>query len=223
MEKIDTSKFDWGNRSESYIKQTEVDIFEGNTYERFFSVEEGDIVVDLGASLGPFTYKILSKKPKQCYVVEPLSHQIDIVRKNVGQDNVKIIQGAITDKKKIEITWDDITESVPTFSFKDFLDEHKIDKIDFLKCDCEGGEYDVFQKTNIEFLKSIPKIVTEFHLNNNSDLLKCKFRWFRDNVLSEFNNIQVYSVDGVDIKWDLWNDHFIEYYNEVIIYFDNRN
>ena len=177
----------------------------------------------MGASLGPFTYKILSKKPKQCYVVEPLSHQIDIVRKNVGQDNVKIIQGAITDKKKIEITWDDITESVPTFSFKDFLDEHKINKIDFLKCDCEGGEYAVFQKTNIEFLKSVPKIVTEFHLNNNSDLLKCKFRWFRDNVLTEFNNIQVYSVDGVDIKWDLWNDHFIEYYNEVIIYFDNRN
>jgi hypothetical protein len=26
----------------------------------------------------------------------------------------------------------------------------------------------------------------------------------------------------VDIKWDLWNDHFIEYYNEVIVYIDNR-
>jgi hypothetical protein len=29
-------------------------------------------------------------------------------------------------------------------------------------------------------------------------------------------------VDGVNIKWDLWNDHFIEYYNEIIIYIDNR-
>jgi hypothetical protein len=29
-------------------------------------------------------------------------------------------------------------------------------------------------------------------------------------------------VDGVDIKWDLWNEHFIEYYTEVIIYIDNR-
>jgi hypothetical protein len=135
---------------------------------------------------------------------------------------VKIIQGAITDKKKIEISWDEMTESVPTFSFREFLDEQGINKIDFLKCDCEGGEYDVFQQSNIEFLKTIPKIVTEFHLNNDSNYHECKFRWFRDNILTQFDNIQVFSVDGVDIKWDLWNDHFIEYYSEVIIYIDNR-
>jgi autotransporter strand-loop-strand O-heptosyltransferase len=221
-EKIDEVSFDWGGRSDWYIKQAEEEIFEGNTYERFFEVEEGDIVVDLGASLGPFTYKILPKNPKQCYVVEPISHQIEILKKNVGQENVKIIQGAITDKKKIEISWDEMTESVPTFSFREFLDEHKINKIDFLKCDCEGGEYDVFQQSNIEFLKTIPKIVTEFHLNNDSNYHECKFRWFRDNILTQFDNIQVFSVDGVNIKWDLWNDHFIEYYSEVILYIDNR-
>jgi hypothetical protein len=155
-------------------------------------------------------------------VVEPISHQINILKKNVGQENVKIIQGAITDKKKIEITWDDMTESVPTFTFKELLEENNISKIDFLKCDCEGGEYDVFQPTNIKFLKTIPKIVTEFHLRDDESFNKCKFRWFRDNILPQFDNIQIYSVDGIDIKWDLWNDHFIEYYNEIIIYMDNR-
>jgi FkbM family methyltransferase len=221
-EKIDEVSFDWGGRSDWYIKQAEEEIFEGNTYERFFEVEEGDIVVDLGASLGPFTYKILPKNPKQCYVVEPISRQIEILKRNVGQENVRIIQGAITDKKKIEITWDDMTEIVPTFSFREFLDEYKINNIDFLKCDCEGGEYDVFQPSNIEFLKTIPKIVTEFHLRDDENFHQCKFRWFRDNILSQFDNIQVFSVDGVNIKWDLWNEHFIEYYNEVIIYIDNR-
>ena len=149
-------------------------------------------------------------------------YQIDILKKNVGQENVKIIQGAITDKKKIEITWDDMTESVPTFSFREFLDEQGINKIDFLKCDCEGGEYDVFQKSNIEFLKSIPKVVTEFLLNNDENYHEAKFRWFRDNILPQFDKIEVFSVDGVNIKWDIWNDHFIEYYSEVIIYIDNR-
>jgi autotransporter strand-loop-strand O-heptosyltransferase len=221
-EKIDEVSFDWGGRSDWYIKQAEEEIFEGNTYERFFEVEEGDIVVDLGASLGPFTYKILPKNPKQCYVVEPISRQIEILKRNVGQENVRIIQGAITDKKKIEITWDDMTEIVPTFSFREFLDEYKINNVDFLKCDCEGGEYDVFQPSNIEFLKTIPKIVTEFHLRDDENFHQCKFRWFRDNILSQFDNIQVFSVDGVNIKWDLWNEHFIEYYNEVIIYIDNR-
>jgi FkbM family methyltransferase len=221
-EMIEEKQFDWGKKSEWYVSQATKEIFEDNAYERFFEVEEGDIVVDLGASLGPFTYKILPKNPKQCYVVEPLTYHINILHKNVGEDNVKIIQGAISDKKKLEITWDNITETPPTFTFKEFLNDNKINKIDFLKCDCEGGEYDVFQPSNIDFLKTIPKIVTEFHLVNDENLHECKFRWFRDNVLPKFENYEVYSYDGVDIKWDLWNDHFIEYYNEVIIYIDNR-
>jgi autotransporter strand-loop-strand O-heptosyltransferase len=221
-EMTEDKKFDWGKKSEWYVSQATKEIFEDDAYERFFEVEEGDIVVDLGASLGPFTYKILPKNPKQCYVVEPLSYHINILHKNVGEDNVKIIQGAITDKKNIEITWDGITESVPTFSFREFLNENKINKIDFLKCDCEGGEYDVFQPSNIDFLKTIPKIVTEFHLVNDENFHECKFRWFRDNILPNFKNYEVYSYDGVNIKWDLWNEHFIEYYNEVIIYIDNR-
>ena len=216
------NEFDWGKGSVWYVGAAVKEIFEDNTYERFFEVEEGDVVVDLGASLGPFTYSILTKKPKQCYVVEPLSYQIGVLHKNVGRDNVKIIQGAITDKKKIDISWDYITESVPTFTFREFLDENGIDKIDFLKCDCEGGEYDVFQPSNIDFLKTIPKIVTEFHMRDDENFHKCKFRWFRDNILPKFNNYQVFSVDGVDIKWDLWNDHFLDYYCEVIIYIDNR-
>ena len=219
---IDEVTFDWGKKSEWYVSQATKEIFEYNIYERLFEVEEGDIVVDLGASLGPFTYSILSKNPKQCFVVEPLSYHIDILNKNVGQENVKIIQGAISDKKKLEITWDNITEISPTFTFKEFLDDNKINKIDFLKCDCEGGEYDVFSKSNIEFLKTIPKIVVEFHLRNDENFHQCKFRWFRDNILNMFENFEVYSLDGVNIKWDLYNEHFIEYYNEVIFYFDNR-
>ena len=155
-------------------------------------------------------------------VTNSLSSFISSEDKNVGRDNVKIIQGAITDKKKIDISWDNISESVPTFTFKEFLEENNIKHIDFLKCDCEGGEYDVFQQSNIEFLKTIPKIVTEFHLRDDESVNRCKFRWFRDNILTQFDNIQVFSVDGVDIKWDLWNEHFIEYYNEVIVYMDNR-
>ena len=221
-EKIDEVSFDWGKKSEWYVDAAIKEIFEDDTYERFFKVEEGDVVVDLGASLGPFTYKILPKNPKQCYVVEPLSYHIDVLHKNVGRDNVKIIQGAITDKKKIDVTWDNISESVPTFTFKEFLNENNITHIDFLKCDCEGGEYDVFQQSNIEFLKTIPKIVTEFHMRDDDSFHKCKFRWFRDNIFPQFDNIQVFSVDGVDIKWDLWNDHFIEYYNEVIVYIQGQ-
>jgi hypothetical protein len=86
--------------------------------------------------------------------------------------------------------------------------------------DCEGGEYDVFSEDNIHFLKTVPKIVTEFHLHGYVG--KAKFKEFRNNILSNFANYEVHSLDGVDIKWDLWNENFIEYYQEVIIYIDNR-
>jgi hypothetical protein len=37
------------------------EIFKRKQYEEVFTVKEGDTVVDIGASIGPFTYSILSK------------------------------------------------------------------------------------------------------------------------------------------------------------------
>ena len=220
---MDINNFNWGGTSKSFKDQNIKEIFEGGDYERFFEVQENDIVVDLGASVGPFTYSILSKKPKHCFVVEPLSNHIKTIKTNLRDSNVTIIQAAITDKKKIEISWDDMIENVPTLSFKELRETYKIDHIDFLKVDCEGGEYDVFSKENIEFLKKVPKIATEFHLRrNDSSLNNCKFRYFRDNILLNFPKFEVYSVDGADIKWDLYNEHFLEYYKEILIYINNK-
>ena len=84
-----------------------------------------------------------------------------------------------------------------------------------------GGEYDIFNSENIWWIKNnIKKITGEWHLSTPE--LKAKFRAFRDTYLRLFPNHMVSAVNGVDIKWDLWNDHFIDYYNEVIIYIDNR-
>ena len=221
-ETLDYSEFDWGARSKWYMDLVIQEIFKDRLYEKIFEVNEGDIVVDFGASLGPFIYSILHKNPKQCYAVEPLSGQIEILHRNIGRDNVKIIQGAITERKHLSIEWDTIIEDAPTLTFREFIEGNNIDRIDFLKCDCEGGEYDVFRQENMEFLKSIPKIVTEFHMREDENYNKARFKWFRDNILTQFNKFEVRSVDGVDIKWDLYNDHFLEWYNEVIIHIDNR-
>jgi FkbM family methyltransferase len=217
---MDLTGFDWGNTSEGFINQNNTEIFQESIYEKFFQVEENDIVVDLGASVGPFTYSIQNKKPKHCYTVEPLTPHINTINKNLSQFPVTIIHAAITDKKKIKISWGGYEEYPQTLSFEEFRTNYNVDKIDFLKVDCEGGEYDVFSEDNIHFLKTVPKIVTEFHLHGYVG--KAKFKEFRDNILSNFTNYEVHAVCGADVKWDLWNEHFIEYYDEVIIYIDNR-
>ena len=51
---------------------------------------------------------------------------------------------------------------------------------------------------------------------------KTEFRYFRDKYLKQFKNFKARAVDGTRITWDLWNDHFIEYYNQVILHISNE-
>jgi FkbM family methyltransferase len=218
---VDFSKFDWGNVSTSFKTQNTTELTDHNEYERLFPVEEGDIVVDIGASVGPFTYSILSKKPKHCWVVEPMPHQFQTLKNNLMGSPVSFIKAAITDLKKVEIKWDGNVCTPRAIPFNQFLEENEINKIDFLKVDCEGGEYNVFSQSNIPFLLTVPKIVAECHLWQDS-LENFKFKLFRDNILPQFPNYKFYSIDGIDVTWDLHNQHFLDYYKEVLLYIDNR-
>jgi hypothetical protein len=105
-------------------------------------------------------------------------------------------------------------------TFKKFVNLFGLEKIDFIKTDCEGGEYDIFTEENLDYLiNNVSNIAGEWHLQTIEE--KEKFRNFRDNQLILFKSFEVFSVDGIDIKWDLWNEHFIEYYNQIHLYIDN--
>ena len=69
------------------------------------------------------------------------------------------------------------------------------------------------------YLSSEDKVVVTMDLKNQLKKLDPSKKIM---LVNKFDNIQVFSIDGVNIKWDLWNDHFTEYYNEVLIYIDNR-
>lgn len=199
------------------------EIFNEKLYEKFFEVNDGDLVVDVGASLGPFTYSILHKNPHHVYCFEPSIKEFKTLNKNLrGYPVTTINKGISNINSVVESNQLFGGESeMETITFKTFIENYSIDKIDFLKTDCEGGEYDIFNEENMDFiLNNIKKIVGEWHLNTPE--LKQKFRTFRDTYLNIFDNFYVFSIDGVDIKWDLWNEHFLEYYDEVIINIDNR-
>jgi len=217
---MDITKFDWGPTSEEFKELTIKEIFNEQIYLKYFSIEEEDIVVDLGASIGDFIWSIKDKKPKHCWVVEPLDNHFDTLQNNLLGYPISFVKAAISSEKDVKITWDGMICKPRVLSFKEFREENNIKHIDFLKIDCEGGEYSVFTQDNLEYLKNVKKIVIEFHLHG--PIGKAKFRVFRDNILPQFKKVIVRSTDDVNIEWDLWNDHFLEYYNEVLIYIDNR-
>ncbi len=220
--------FDWGwmdtNREGGeYHKYTMYnEIFEQRLYEKFFEVEEGDIVLDIGSSVGPFTYSILDKKPKHVFCIEPSESEFtSLIRNTIGYPVTHINKG-ISDRNGY-IEHDQLfggETHMETITFQKLINLYGLKKIDFIKTDCEGGEYFIFNQENLPYIKqNVKKIVGEWHLR--SDEHKQKFRYFRDNILTQFENYEVFSVDGVDIKWDLFNEHFIEYYCEVIVYIKN--
>ena len=223
---MDLSNFDWGNSNEWYIKEITGEFVVKNLYQRYFEVEEGDIVVDLGSSIGPFPYTIKEKQPKHVYCVEPSEEQILTLTQNLKEIPSTIIPYGLGSKDGIEdfkVYGNKInTKSSPSISFDTLISKYNITSIDFLKTDCEGGEYNFFTNENIWWIKNnVKKIVGEWHLSTPK--LKQQFRVFRDTYLRLFPNHEIISVDGITkIKWDLWNEHFIEYYNEVIIYINNK-
>lgn len=206
-----------------YHKEAAIkEIFEGKVYEKFFEVEPGDTVLDIGASIGLFTYTILEKGAKHVYCVEPSESEFKVLVKNTkGYPVTHILKGISKTNGIVEhgMLFGGETQ-MEGITFNKLLDLYSIERVDFFKIDCEGGEYDVFTPENLDFLKTVPKIVGEWHLSTPEE--KDLFRNFRDNILPNFNNYHIFSVDDIDIKWDLWNESFIEYYNQVIIYIDNR-
>lgn len=221
-------KFDWGWMEHSdygrfHKNEITKETFQDKIYERFFEVEENDVVIDIGASVGPFSYSILEKKPKVILALEPSEKEFTTLVKNTkGTNVIPILKGIskIDGQTRNDFIYSS-DKNMEGISFTKLLKLYDIQKVDFLKTDCEGGEYDIFTENNFTFIqKNVRKISGEWHLSN--EVLKNKFKNFRDLYLKNFDNFEVFSVDGVNIKWDLWNDHFIDFYTEVIIYIDNR-
>lgn len=235
---VHDTKFSWGKtvRNKWFHKQVQDELFNQNVYQRYFEVEPGDTVLDIGACVGAFPYSIQDKKPGRtiCLELDPELAQTmrenferndinaEVIAKGFGdKDGLNYICGKF-DTDKIELSDGTDGEVMDTISWPTLRDQYKIDHINFLKTDCEGGEYNLFNDENFDWiLKNVDKIAGEFHLNTPE--LKQKFRHFRDTYLKALPNHQLLSMDYIDIKHGLWSDWFIEYYSSINLYIDNRD
>lgn len=200
--------FEWGLVEENkwFKNWINKEIFVDDAYQRFTRVKEGDTVLDLGANIGAFTHKILPQKPKKVYCVEPNQGYFGTLLKNVGDKNTTCLGKAIGGQSKKD-----------TLTFVEVI--QMTGQIDFLKIDIEGAEYDVFTKENLLLIKEKVKYIAgEFHTETEQQ--KNLFKEFREIYLKEFSWHKVYSADGIDITWDLFNEHFLNYYKNFLLYID---
>jgi FkbM family methyltransferase len=230
---ISNNAFDWGPAARNaWFKNTvEHEIFVENVYQRFVPVKSGDVVVDIGASVGPFAWSIRDSGAARIICVEPHKELFATLQKNVDAECINVAIGnsngvetnlGLFNESFVETQEADNVALVDTITFKTLIRERNLSKINFLKLDCEGGEYSIFNDENIDWIcDNVDYIVGEWHLSN--DDLKAKFRVFRDKYLLRFDNVQIFSYDNVDIKHNLHTEWFINYYDTINIYIDNRN
>lgn len=225
--------FDWGPLSTSDIHTIKREIENENVYNKYRAINNGDIVMDIGASVGPFTCSILDKNPYSIYCVEPSNTLISILQNNIlkyttDSQNIKLINSAISTGNDPNVFCSN-KDNIKCQTFSSLINENYIERIDFLKIDCEGGEYDIFVNENLEFLQTkVSYIAAEFHLTypGNRD----KFIFFRDHILNKFRSVKIESCtkqtisygQAIDLSQYIYDNNFIATYNHTImVYIEN--
>lgn len=134
------------------------------------TIDDGDVVVDLGSNMGNFSSLALAHGPNVSVIaVEPssilnrimwtslalnpgFSQRVSLVRAFLGAPN----------EKQASLDSDPAYAGVPWVDESAFLVQARITRIDFLKCDIEGGEFGLLTPAS-RILKMARKLAIEIH------------------------------------------------------------
>lgn len=124
---------------------------------RYDDIRPDDIVLDIGANVGAFALRA-ARLSRRVVAVEPVAY--DLLAKNVRLNGAKVrlIRGALGDGGTVEARWDEKTVPVPSYPLREIV--RMAGGCDFLKCDCEGAEWQIDPAD----LSGIRRIEMELHL-----------------------------------------------------------
>ncbi len=161
----------------------------------YLQLPEDAVVVDVGANIGDFTVQAASLCPHgHVYAVEPLAGNVEMIALNSALNrisNVEIVQvalGASEGEVEIDVAGshsstyyrsrEAVTQKVRLTTLASFIKENEIDRVDLLKLDCEGAEWDILPCSD-QILPRIRQICMELHLAGGWTSEKLA-NWLRD-------------------------------------------
>jgi FkbM family methyltransferase len=162
------------------LKETLLD----RQYEQVsLALQDGWTIVDIGAALGDYTVWAAKQTPHgRVLAVEPYPPSVSLLRSNIEKNhvfNVEIFAGAIASASGttlLQVEQGSIVQNstavgqksgqgveVKTASLDDLFTRYEITKCDYLKMDCEGGEYEILFAASEQSLDKIERICMEVH------------------------------------------------------------
>ena len=180
---------------DDYNYSTFWEIFIHNEYEfdNKSVVEDGDVVLDIGANFGFFACYAIENNAKKIYAVEPFPTAYENVKKLSEKFPIVPINKAVSSKidgvtmslsagnsaTNCLTDYNNIFNNdgeqilVDTININDLI--NSIDScINLLKIDCEGSELDVFETITSENLNKISKLVIETHSDYIDNFIRNK-------------------------------------------------
>lgn len=164
-----------------------IEIFEKEDYGHIF---QDATVIDVGASTADSSIYFATKGARKVYSIEPMKETYDIALENVKlnnlEDKIHLINAALaysSGKKEMAISSRNPNASsinptetirktgidfdskriVNSVSLIDIMSQYNLAKIDLLKIDCEGCEYEVVRNIDDDTISRIDYIILEFH------------------------------------------------------------
>jgi FkbM family methyltransferase len=162
---------------------TEIWIHQYYTKPPAFEINENDTIIDIGAHIGVFSIFAAHKaKNGKIYTFEPMKENFELIKKNLELNkikNVKAFNNAVSGQTEQKLFFINKRNTgghsfyegegqskkviVEAISLEDIIKNNKIKKVDFLKMDCEGAEYDILFRSSDEVLEKLNKISMEVH------------------------------------------------------------
>ena len=153
-----------------------------DSYKARENIGQDNTVIDIGSNIGFFS--ILASKlcgEGKVYSIEASPLNFKKLKKNIEINNIKNIElfnfalGSSNDMRDLGISKESVccglysndldveTIKVQGKILNDLIREEQIKKIDFIKVDCEGAEYEIFESLDNANFEKIKLLAMEIH------------------------------------------------------------
>lgn len=168
------------------------------------------IIVDAGANIGLFSRLILKKCPNaRIYAIEPEESNYQLLKYNMRNYSAKILRGGVWPHdcmlkviSRDTGNWGFIVKEVHSgdsscinaISINSLMKKYNLERIDVLKMDVEGSEYEIFNSLDLDWLDVCQAIVIETHdhIVKGSDELVNRILLERGFVKSTYGENQLF-------------------------------